>query len=562
MRDVNSTTVISFRNLIIPNVNKKEYEVNGTSRFNFEDVNDVFLYNIQSDSPLYAHVFWDIAHQVKLLGMIYFAETYDTECFLEKAYFKGSFQEVESAAKNIRAFQKVSPLTIEADRGLDEWTFGIPVGPDDPLFLNKCVERIFELDIPKKEIILCGRPHKDFKFFDQVKIVGEDIPSPPVHITRKKNTLAQTASLKNLCIIHDRVMLPENFIRAMEKFGDDFPITGLHSFYFADKKNLIPRRYSDFNTINEEIAKTFDINTLTKKEMALIARKCLYYQSPMRTGFGCDYLTGSLYICKSRLWNYCPQNEHLYWDDFEDLEHGVRAASVGIPTIINPYSMTQSMNSRSIMHYYGYLNAFSHCGKLTQHRAITEALPLLRRKPLFRITIQEAKQKLFRIAKKYAADDSTFHLINQQSLSGQSRLKTILNIIKSIKIPVWEVEQFVHDFEKDVLCESMPPVYRSDLIDILRSTRKVADKKNTLITLPFFQNQVSHTLMYSPFVADKNDWFIRKTIYQKFFNKLSAYYLKYFMNGVYLDLDVSEISSLIEGTTVYQDENKNNVYHL
>ncbi|MGL9773846.1 MAG: hypothetical protein ACR5LG_07785 [Sodalis sp. (in: enterobacteria)] len=555
LRDVGHTTVITFRNLVVPMTKKKEYTVNGVSRYLFDDIDDVLLYNVQSDSPLYAQIFWDVAHQVKISGMIYLVEIYDTDCLIEKSYFKDAFQEVETASNYIRAFQKKSPLIIEADRGLDEWTFCIPVGPEKPLFLNKCVERILELDIPNKEIILCGMPHKDFRFFDKVRIVGEDIPAPPVHITRKKNTLARAATLKNLCIIHDRVMLPKNFVQAMESFGDDFPLTGLQSFFFADKKNLIPRRYSDFGTTSEDITKIFNLHAMTKKEMRLIGRKGLFCQNPMRKTYGCDYLTGSLYICKTKLWNYCPQNELLYWDDFEDIEHNIRAACLGIPVIINPYSMTQSMNNRSIMHYYGYYSVFSYKGKLSQRRAITEALPFLRRKPLFRITIQEAKRKLFRIAKKYAAEDKVFHVINRQSFSGQSRLKTIIMVIKSIKIPLWEVEQFVADFEKDVLCESIPPLYRSDLIDTLKSSISATDKKTALITMPFLQNQVSHTIIHSPFMENKHDWFIRKTVLQKLCNKLSAFQMKYCMNGVYFKLSVQEITALIEGTTVYKNEN-------
>ncbi|MBT9431678.1 hypothetical protein JZM24_05170 [Candidatus Sodalis endolongispinus] len=186
LRDVSRTTIITFRDLVVPKIMKEEYTVNGTSRYLFDDIDDVLLYNVQSYSPLYAQIIWDIAHQVKPSGMIYLAENYDTDCLLERSYFRDAFIEVNNASNYLRAFQKVSPLIIESDRGLDEWTFCIPVGPEEPQFLNKCVERILELDIPNKEIILCGMPHKDFKFFDKVRIVGEDIPAPPVHITRKK----------------------------------------------------------------------------------------------------------------------------------------------------------------------------------------------------------------------------------------------------------------------------------------------------------------------------------------------------------------------------------------
>lgn len=73
--------------------------------------------------------------------------------------------------------------------------------------------------------------------------------------------------------------------------------------------------------------------------------------------------------------------------------------------------------------------------------------------------------------------------------------------------------------------------------------------------MPFLQNQVSHTLIHSPFTENKHDWFIRKTALQKLINIISAFQMKYCMNGVYFKLSVQEIAALVEGTTVYYNEN-------
>lgn len=74
--------------------------------------------------------------------------------------------------------------------------------------------------------------------------------------------------------------------------------------------------------------------------------------------------------------------------------------------------------------------------------------------------------------------------------------------------------------------------------------------------MPFLQNQVSHTFIYSPFMETKQDWFIRKTGLQKLCNKSSAFQMKYCMKGVYFKLSVQEITALIESTTVYENENE------
>jgi hypothetical protein len=163
---------------------------------------------------------------------------------LERKYFIDAFRCIERKADSAH-FVKEAALPAEAG-SLDEWTFGIPVGPEDATLLNVCVKRILELDVPKKEILLCGRPADNFRYWDHVRVVGEDITAPPVQICRKKNRIAQEARYENLCIIHDRVFLPHNFHEAVQRFGGAFPLTGFQSLYFDDKWNLAPRRYSDF----------------------------------------------------------------------------------------------------------------------------------------------------------------------------------------------------------------------------------------------------------------------------------------------------------------------------
>ena len=65
--------------------------------------------------------------------------------------------------------------------------------------------------------------------------------------------------------------------------------------------------------------------------------------------YGNAYLMGSLYIFKKSLWGFVPQNEKLFWAEFEDLEQGFYAYNSGIPSRINPYAYTQTLFARVLL---------------------------------------------------------------------------------------------------------------------------------------------------------------------------------------------------------------------
>lgn len=185
MDNTENLTVISFSDCLDRPADET-YIVNGCSRFFIADLQNVALVNVQNDSAFYAHMLWDITHQMPAGGKLYIREKIRCETLLERGYYREAFTESPVSVSGFRVYQKNSPLAASRDKGLTQWSFCIPVGPEEPTFINACVERILQLDIAEKEIILCGTPHPDFRFFEQVKIVGQDIPAPPVHITRKR----------------------------------------------------------------------------------------------------------------------------------------------------------------------------------------------------------------------------------------------------------------------------------------------------------------------------------------------------------------------------------------
>ena len=548
--DADALTIISF-SACYDCPTDKEAVVNGSSRFMLPDVQHVALINVQNDSALYAHLLWDITHQMPVGCRLYIKEQIPCETLLERDYYAHAFSEM-APADGFRVYGKHHPLAAEQDRGLEQWSFCIPVGPEDPVFLNACVERILQLNLPEYEIILCGNPHPEFLYFDQVRIVGQEITAPPVHITRKKNELAKAARFANLCIIHDRVMLPLNFYDAVCRFGDYYPFCGFQSFYFADKYNVLPRKYSDFNTIEQDLSRELDIHSVTRQDTALISKLFYCYQHPARSQFGHDYLTGSLSLCKKSVWRHCPQNEQLFWNDYEDIEQGIRASHYGIPTVINPLAITQSMNARSVIHYYGYVAVKDYQGRDRMSRCLLEMVPFLSKKPLFRITAEQARERIYQFAGKYGATDQLLQTISSAGMSGLSRFMLIKKVIKEITVKLSQTREFINDFSRLILCEEIAPNELIQLLRVMNSSASPATKKSALIGSFILNNQLSHSWFCSPFYKSNNDWFIRENVFSKLSLWFSACYLKYLYKGAYFPMPVREVVSLLHNSTPYR----------
>ena len=549
--DLKDTTIITFSKVLAKDSVEKVV-VNGVKRILLEKTKNVFLHNIQCESPFYAQIFWDITHRLEVGGILYLEEALVIEDFTAKKYYKDSFILEQVINKKIYRYKKITPLIIEKDRGLEAWSFCLPVGGDDPTFLNQCVERILTIEIPFKEILLCGKIHPDFKYKNKVKIIDDEGDGKLNHLTKKKNMLVSSASFNNICILHDRVLLPINFYSAINHFGDDYPLTGFQSFYFHDKYNFLPRKYSDFNTIEQDLTKEIDIENVERKDTKIISKLFYCYQHPARSSFGHDYLTGSLYLTKKSLWINYPQNESLFWNDYEDIEHGIRLSHYGIPCRINPHSVTQSMNSRSVIHYYGYVATRNISGRITMSRCMLERLPFLRRKPLFKMSKESARQNTYSFAKKYGASQQTLLQITSASMSGISRYLIISKVINDITVTLDAMEEFMMDFSKQILCESMAPNEYDDIIRVMFSSASPQTKKKALITSFILNNQLFHSFSCSPFYKNHDDWFIEKGFFSRLGNIISAINLKYIIPGVYFPYSLRQVYKNLRDTTLWK----------
>lgn len=470
------------------------------------------FFGVQSDSPLAPLLLWDAAHFLNVGQKLTLIEDTPVACYLDRGYFQAGLVVVSRTDTEV-TYEKVASLPAETDDDLDSWTFGIPVGPEDATVLNAVVKRILEIDIPNKEIILCGTPGDNFAYFDQVRIVGEDITAPPVQICKKKNRLAIEAKYNNLVILHDRVFLPKHFGEMVRRFGPRYPLMTLQSMFFDNRISMHPRRYSDYALAMGEIAQGLQGLHRTSGEAVSIApsifteieRTSFCFASPMRFTKDMSYPTGSMYVCRKEVWNAYPLDESLFWVEFEDIEHGIRAGKAGVPSRVNPFGIAQSLTSRALLGVRSPVEMAN--GKLGH--TSPNFFSHLRKKPLFKVSTTNALSKLRTFANKYVANHEGFCIP-----TGAKKMPTrdwieLINLVvqqSTFNNDVDAVRAFIADFERLVLLDQLPNtqkeiIARQFLLD------PVAAKQSLIISSSEIRNMLYQRPYQSWFYQSLGDYF-------------------------------------------------------
>jgi hypothetical protein len=460
----------SFReNLQVPEtevIKKLHAAVRPTSMFG---TGSYCFYGVQSDSPLAPLLLWDAAHFLPVGQKLTVIEDTPLEFYLDREYFKSSLVAVSRTTTQV-TYEKVSALGAETDDDLDSWTFGIPVGPEDATVLNAVVKRILEIDIPNKEILLCGNPGANFAYFDHVRIVGEDITAPPVQICKKKNRLALEAKFSNLVILHDRVFLPKHFGDMVRRFGPRYPLMTLQSMFFDNKVSMHPRRYSDYGMSMGEVGQglqglhrtTGVATTIAPSIFTEIERTGFCFANPMRYNKDASYPTGSMYICRKEVWNAYPLDEALFWVEFEDIEQGLRASKAGVPSRVNPFGINQSITARALLGVRSQIELKD--GKLGY--TCPNLFSFLDKKPLLKISTSTALAKLRTFANKYVANHESIGIpTGIRTLSARSWIELINLVVQqsSFGNDIESVREFIADYEKMVLLDQLPNTQQEGL---------------------------------------------------------------------------------------------------
>ncbi|RMP82075.1 hypothetical protein [Pseudomonas syringae] len=470
------------------------------------------FYGVQSDSPLAPLLLWDGAHFLNVGEKITVIEDTEFECYLDREYFAGSLKVIERSATSV-TYKKVARLAAESDDDLDGWSFCLPVGPGDATVLNAVVKRILEIDVPRKEILLCGTPGSNFAYFDKVRLVGQDITAPPVQICKKKNRLALEAGFSNLVILHDRVFLPRNFGEIVRRFGPRYPLMTLQSMFFDNRLSMHPRRYSDYGMAMEQVAQGLlglhrtsgNAQAIAPSVFSEVDRTGFCFASPMRHNSDASYPTGSLYICRKDVWNACPLDESLHWVEYEDIEHALRASRAGIPNRINPFGITQSVTSRALLGGKASVESVDGCLEISGPCYVS----LLKKKPLLNLSAETALARLRQFADKYLANPSAVIIpTGLDCISVRAWIELIDHIAQqsSFRNDIDAVKEFLADFERLMLFDQLTQTRQAFLVNRFLADPVLA--KQTLITQSCeVRNMLRQRSTQAWFVRQQDDYF-------------------------------------------------------
>jgi hypothetical protein len=302
-------------------------------------------FNIQGDKSL-SELLWIVYHLAKNNAVLAFANlNHEKQDLITQGYYKDKLQKL-----SFNNYQILPKVILDDENKIDGVSFCIPTGGDSPQ-LRKCVERILSFKTPK-EIILSGSVSDDFPYKDQVKIVGEDIPYPPIRISEKKNVAIESAKYSLACVLHDRVLLPKNFDEIFENLAP-VPVMAIGGlFNLTGDWNLVGR-YSDFNVAVKKESSNHSVQYLRNSSPSSVFTKETgffyarhhewFYTNDDAQSDNCTYVTGSFFLVSKSAFENEKLNKEFFWDQFEDVEWGVRCYYAFIPHVFNTdfFQLTQ-----------------------------------------------------------------------------------------------------------------------------------------------------------------------------------------------------------------------------
>lgn len=250
-----------------------------------------------------------------------------TEVFIEKLLFwlwKGNYTTVESYKKNNKCWITIQKRhTIFAqDDSIKKWSFGIVTNGERDDWIEKIINSIRIQKIPQYEIIICGksknRNDKDIKY------IPFNERSEKGWITKKKNLICEQAIYENLCIMHDRLVLADDWYKGMMKYGNAFELLGCKQI-----ENATGEHAGDWLTLGGPAGTEYKISRLEYDDWDFYI-----------------YLSGQLTIIKKKVWKDILWDESRYWNDAEDSDISFRARDRGYLIRFNPYSTCYALTWR------------------------------------------------------------------------------------------------------------------------------------------------------------------------------------------------------------------------
>lgn len=213
---------------------------------------------------------------------------------------------LEEVVKNknnvkIRYTKKTSVLPQGDD--INNWTFGIVSGGQQNDWVRELINSITDQVIENHEILICGPTPFDEtnRQPDSVKILDDYFPSKDIRapIAFKKNKIISEAKFNNICILHDRYLLPSEWHIKMKDYGNYFDALCLKNLNSEGKRFSV-----DWMKFGYPVNSRFRLNrALTYNEWHPDA-----------------IIPGGVMIFKKHLIEKNLFDERLFWDELEDMQ--------------------------------------------------------------------------------------------------------------------------------------------------------------------------------------------------------------------------------------------------
>lgn len=183
-----------------------------------------------------------------------------------------------------------------------KFTFGIVTGKDS-VFIQKCIESIYSLNIPEFEIVVVGNnlPFEDSK----IRFIQYNDISPAGDISVKKNIITDVANFNNIVYLHDYIQFDLNWYSGFLKYGEDFDLC------MTKILNSDGTRYRDWTLWANDLKKTLrNRHYLIPYEMSHLTKLM--------------YFSGAYWIGKRSFMLENMLDNTLHWGEGEDVEWSKR----------------------------------------------------------------------------------------------------------------------------------------------------------------------------------------------------------------------------------------------
>ncbi len=239
-------------------------------------------------------------------------------------------KEIIYEKENIFAIFEKTAKSLNVNDSIDSWSFGIICNGTRDDNIIKFIESVEKQKIPNYEIIICGKlvDEKAIKKWKNVKYLFFDKLNEKGWITKKKNIICQNAKFENIMVVHDRVILENNWHKNFKKYGNYFNV--------LECKGVYGKYVTGWTKFRGDSSLKFN-----PRESIQVVDKMNFYDWSSKI---CSH--GGLSIMKKNIWKICKWDEKRFWNQKEDIDLSFREYEKGIMIRFNPFISVNYLNLR------------------------------------------------------------------------------------------------------------------------------------------------------------------------------------------------------------------------